>query len=259
VRDVLSKAGYILLMLVVLVWLYIPVFTLTVYALHEDILFTLPLKPTFKWFGEIFTDPDVGRVLVYTLWTAVVTALVATCIAVPGALAYARYDFKGKSFYKRLILLPIFFPQLVLGIGILVFLHYLDILPSTTSMVLGECVILAPIATLVIAIAAFGYAPELEHAGRDLGGSVFHVFRTITFPLIAPGVFSGFLFAFILSWGNFYIDLFASSSQSTVPTWIYGHMMQGFNPLIPAVSVLSVFAPLLFFLVATPVLFKRMR
>ncbi|NIR27914.1 MAG: ABC transporter permease [Gammaproteobacteria bacterium] len=257
--DRAGIACFWLFVAVVLVWMYVPYATLFIYSLHDSLFFSFPIDPTLKWFEQMFTDSELMRVLVYTLQKSLLAAVVSTAVAIPGALAYVRCKFRGDGLYKRLILLPIFFPQLVLGIAILVFLHYLDRLPSTTSMILGESVLLAPIAILVISIQILGYSHEIELAGQDLGGGPWYVFRRITFPLIAPGVFTGFLFAFILSWGNFYVDLYASSSQSTLPPWIYGHMQQGFSPVIPAVSVLSVTVSLVLFLVVTPLVYRKMR
>lgn len=252
------RAGGWGLIALVVAWMYVPFATLAVYALHSGNFFTFPIDPTAKWFLGIFADDALMRVLAYTLFKSVVAACLATAIAIPGAIAYTRYSFPGVGLYKRLVLLPIFFPQLVLGIAILVFLHLLDTLPSTTTMVLGECVLLAPIAVLVISIQMLGYAPEIEMAAEDLGAGHWRVFRTITLPLIAPGVLAAFLFAFTLSWGNFYIDLYAAS-ESTLPPWIYGHMQQGFSPQIPAVSVLAVTVSLIALLTAVPILFRRMR
>lgn len=246
------------LVAVVVAWMYVPFVTLFVYALHSKNFFTLPIDPTATWFLGILQDDALLRVLSYTLLKSITAATLATLIAIPGAIAYTRYSFPGITLYKRLVLLPIFFPQLVLGIAILVFLHLLDALPSTTTMILGECVLLGPIAILVISIQMLGYSPEIELAAEDLGASHWRVFRTITLPLIAPGVLAGFLFAFTLSWGNFYIDLYAASS-ATLPPWVYGHMQQGFSPQIPAVSVLAVSISLIALLIAIPILFLRMK
>lgn len=243
---------------VVLLWTYVPFVTLTMYAMHDNLFFSFPIDPTTKWFAQVFADERLLRVLGYTLTKSLIAAALGTLIAIPGAIAYARYRFAGVGLYKRLVLLPIFFPQLVLGVGILVFLHQLGILPSTTSMILGECVLLAPIAILVISIQLLAYSPEIEMAAGDLGANPWRVFRTITFPLIAPGVFAAFLFAFTISWSDFYIDLYADT-RLTLSPWIYGHMKQGFSPEIPAVSVLAVAVSLLALTIAVPIIVSRMR
>lgn len=248
-------AGW-LLTAVILIWSYVPFIALGAYALHSKTFFTLPIDPTLQWFLGIFGDRTLMRVLGYTLFKSLVAALLATVVAIPGAIAYTRYSFPGLGLYKRLVLLPIFFPQLVLGIAILVVLHQFGQLPDTTTMILGECVLLAPIAVLVIAIQLLGYSPEIELAAEDLGAGHLRVFWRVTLPLIAPGVLAGFLFAFTLSWGNFYIDLYAGS-RSTVPPWVYGHMQQGFSPQIPAVAVLTVAVSLILLLITIPAFFKR--
>lgn len=256
-RRKLAVAGWTLTALVV-IWMYVPFVTLGVYALHDRNFFTLPVDPTMKWFMGIFEDRSLLRVLGYTLFKSLSAAVLATVVAIPGAIAYTRYSFPGVALYKRLVLLPIFFPQLVLGIAILVFLHHFGQLPNTTTMILGECVLLAPIAVLVISIQILGYSPEIELAAEDLGAGHLRVFRRVTLPLIAPGVLAAFLFAFTLSWGNFYIDLYAAS-RATVPPWVYGHMQQGFSPEIPAVSVLAVTISLILLLITIPLFFRRMR
>ncbi|MBS1269461.1 MAG: Inner membrane ABC transporter permease protein YdcV [Gammaproteobacteria bacterium] len=243
---------------VVVVWMYVPFVSLGVYALHNKNFFTLPIDPTLKWFAGIFGNQSLLRVLSYTFFKSLTAAVLATAVAIPGAIAYTRYDFPGLGLYKRLVLLPIFFPQLVLGIAILVLLHYFGQLPNTATMIVGECVLLVPIAVLVISIQLLGYSPEIERAAEDLGAGHFRIFRQVTLPLIAPGLLAAFLFAFTLSWGNFYIDLYAGS-RATVPPWVYGHMQQGFSPEIPAVSVLAVTVSLILLLITIPIFFNRMR
>jgi len=77
------------------------------------------------------------------------------------------------------------------------------------------------VVTLIISIQVFGYDSSLEKAARDLGAKPFYVFRRITLPLLAPGIFSGALFAFLLSWVNFPISHFTAGVDVTVPVWMY--------------------------------------
>ena len=59
-----------------------------------------------------------------------------------------------------------------------------------------------------------------------------------TIPLLSDGVISGAIFAFVLSWNNYYIVSYLSGPQSTITTWIHGRMTQGFTPVVPAVASL---------------------
>jgi spermidine/putrescine transport system permease protein len=59
-------------------------------------------------------------------------------------------------------------------------------------------------------------------------------------PLLGPGVFAGFLFAVLLSWGNFPLAYFTSGADVTVPEWLYGKMIGGYTPIVPAVGLITV-------------------
>jgi len=119
----------------------------------------------------------------------------------------------------------------------------------------------APIGTLIMAIQAYSFDPSLEEAARDMGATRWQVFREITFPLLLPGVLSGGLFCFLLSWGNFPLSLFTTGADSTLPEWLYAKMIMGYSPLVPTVGTLTVVGAGVFILAGffVVLLFKRVR
>jgi spermidine/putrescine transport system permease protein len=173
-------------------------------------------------------------------WVAVLSVL----MAVPGALAFARFEWRGRALYRKLILLPVFFPQPVLGLAFLVFLSALGLTPTWKTAVLAHLVLIAPIVTLVVAITLYGFDRAQEEAAFDLGASRLQAFREITLPAILPGVLSGGLFAFLLSWSNLPLSAFTTGADTTLPEWLYSRMATNYAPTIPAVAVLSVAASL---------------
>ena len=120
-----------------------------------------------------------------------------------GALAFARYDWKGRHVYQKLLMVPIFFPQAVLGLALLLWFTFIGIIPTWHTAIIAHLVWIAPIVTLVISIQVYGYDTAQEEAAFDLGANRFQVLREVTLPALAPGLFSGALFAFLLSWVNF--------------------------------------------------------
>jgi spermidine/putrescine transport system permease protein len=64
----------------------------------------------------------------------------------------------------------------------------------------------------------------------------------VTIPLLWPGIFSAAIFAFLLSWGNFYITYSLAGSTRTVPTFIFSGIAVGSSPLYPAIATV-VFVP----------------
>jgi spermidine/putrescine transport system permease protein len=171
-------------------------------------------------------------------------------IAFFGALAFARYEWRYRTTFQKLILLPIFFPQTVLGLSLLMWFNSLGIIPSWKTAVVAHLVWIAPIATLIVAIRAYSFDPALEEAARDMGAGTFTILREITLPLLLPGLVSAGLFAFLLSWGNFPLSLFTTGADSTLPEWLYAKMVSGYSPLVPTLGVLSVIGSFLLILAA---------
>ena len=82
-------------------------------------------------------------------------------------------------------------------------------------------------------------------AAYDLGASRLQVLREVTLPLLAPGLVSGFLSAFLLSWANFPLSLFSTGTDQTLPLWISAKMQAGYTPEVPAVGTLTMAAAFL--------------
>jgi spermidine/putrescine transport system permease protein len=181
---------------------------------------------------------------------AVIVTVVSMVVAFFGALAFARYHWRYRTLFQKLILLPIFFPQTVLGLALLMWFNSVGIIPTWKTAIVAHLVWIAPIATLIVAIRAYSFDPALEEAARDMGADTWTILREITLPLLMPGVVSAGLFAFLLSWGNFPLSLFTTGADSTLPEWLYAKMVSGYSPLVPTLGVMSVVGSFLLILLA---------
>ena len=225
----------------ILVVLYLPLVAVSFASVSKARYLSFPIKRyTDEWITQALTSPNVHDLLTMSLKVALTVTLLSVVIGFFGALAFARFQWRYRSLYQKLILLPIFFPQTVLGLSLLIWFSALGIQPNWMTAVVAHMVWIAPITTLVIAIRAYGFDPALEEAARDMGASTFTILREITLPLLMPGVISAALFAFLLSWGNFPLSLFTTGVDSTLPKWLYARMVSGYTPQIPALGVLSV-------------------
>ncbi len=223
--------------------LYVPMLTVGLASISRSRFFMFPIRRTdLKWYEDTFASLQVRDALWTSLSIAACVALISVTMAVFGALAFARYDWKGRKLYQQVLLIPVFFPQAVLGLALQLWFNSLGVQMSWPATVFAQMVWIAPIVTLIISIQAYGYDGSVEEAASDLGASRWQVFRDITFPLLGPGVFSGFLFAVLLSWGNFPLAYFTSGADVTIPEWLYGKMIGGYTPMVPAVGFLSVLA-----------------
>ena len=84
-----------------------------------------------------------------------------------------------------------------------------------------------------------GYDVSQEEAAFDLGANRWQVFREVTLPALMPGIVSGAMFAFLLSWANLPLSIFTTGADTTLPEWLYSRASTNYSPLVPAISMIA--------------------
>src|SRR6185312_14381909 len=172
-----------------------------------------------------------------SLKTATASTAVCVLIGVPMALVLARGRFPGKSILRGLLLLPLVLPPVVGGIALLYTFgrqgllgHQLQLLGiriafSTTAVVLAQSFVSLPFLVVSLEGTLRTAGTNYENIAATLGGRPTTVLRTVTLPLVIPGLMSGAVLAFARSLGEFGATLtFAGSLQGvtrTLPLEIY--------------------------------------
>jgi spermidine/putrescine transport system permease protein len=224
----------------VVVAIYLPVLCGFLASLGKSRYFTFPIKEmSLDWWQRTVQSIEISQLVKTSLLMAGCVTLIAVIIAFFGALAYARYDWRGRRLYQKIVLLPIFFPQPVLGLALLLWFNALGMQMSWQTAVFAHLVWIVPVVTLVMAIQMYAFDPALEDAAVDLGASRLQVLREVTLPILWPGIWSGALFAFLLSWGNFPLSLYTTGADTAVPEWLYSKMVAGYTPMVPALGSMA--------------------
>lgn len=222
------------------VFMYLPILSGMLASFGNSRYFTFPItRWGFEWWQKTFAALQTQVLLSTSLKIAVVVMIVSVVIGFFGALAFARYHWRGRSLFQRLVLLPIFFPQSVLGLALLLWFNALGLQMSWQTAIFAHLVWIVPVVTLVISIQVYSFDPALEEAAYDLGASRWQVLREVTLPVLFPGLFSGALFAFLLSWGNFPLSLFTTGPDTTVPEFMYAKMVAGYTPGVQVLGTVS--------------------
>lgn len=234
-------------MVAVLVFFYVPIFTLIAFSFQEGRFLTLPFDGvSLKWYGALFQSGAALTALWNSTLIAVFATVFATAIGTMAAIVAVRYRFKGKRAFQGLAGAPLAFPQLLLGIVLLLWFSVLGrwfgFNTGIVTAIIGHIVYIAPFAMVIVAVQVYNFDPVLEDAARDCGASSWDVYRHVTIPLLWPGIFSAAIFAFLLSWGNFYITYSLAGSTRTIPTFIFSGIAVGSSPLYPAIATV-VFIP----------------
>ncbi|WP_172327521.1 ABC transporter permease [Mangrovicoccus sp. HB161399] len=237
----LASAALLAYGILILAFLYLPLVSVGLASVSKARYLSFPIrKYNTDWYGEALASDTVQNLLWISLKVAGIVTVSSMVVGFLGALAFARYSWRFRKPFQKLILLPIFFPQTVLGLALLMWINALGIVPSWKTAIIAHLVWIAPIATLIVSIRAFSFDPALEEAARDMGATQWQVLREVTIPLLMPGVVSAGLFAFLLSWGNFPLSLFTTGADSTLPEWLFAKMISGYSPLVPTVGMLTV-------------------
>jgi spermidine/putrescine transport system permease protein len=226
----------------ILIFVYLPALCILLASLTSSRYFLFPIqKWGLDWWRKTFASLEVHQLFKTSVSIALLVTVIAVVIGFLGALAFARYNWKGRSLFQKIVLLPIFFPQSVLGLALLLWFNALGLQMSWQTAVFAHLVWIIPVVTLVISIQVYSFDPTLEEAAFDLGASRWQVFREVTLPVLLPGIISGSLFAFLLSWGNFPLSLYTTGADTTIPEYLYAKMVAGYTPGVPVLGTVSTF------------------
>ena len=231
----------------ILTFFYIPIFTMVAFSFKETNYMIFPFGGfSLQWYEKLFEHVDFYDAVTNSFLIAFFTTIIATVLGTIAALAWVRYRFKLRSVFQSINLLPIIFPQLILGIMFLLWFSVLgnafEFNTGIVTVIIGHVVYLAPFAMVVVSVQIHAFDDTLEDAARDAGATIWQVYRDVTLPLIWPGIFSAAIFVFLLSWGNFYITFYLNGGARTIPTFVFAGLTQGSIPIYPALATL-VFIP----------------
>lgn len=190
---------------------------------------------SLQWYAKALATQE----FVDGLWTSVLIGVVASALStVAGTLAAVainHHRFRGRPLVQALLGLPLVLPTVVLGLALLQTLIWYRLWPGLAATMLGHGVIGVPyVAYLVLATLA-SYDLSLEQASLGLGATRWQTLRWVTLPLLRPGIVSGALFSFLLSFDNVALSIFLSRGD-TLPLRLMQHVQYYADPSVAAVS-----------------------
>ncbi len=249
--------------LVLYVFLYAPLVVVMIYSFNAARFGAGWTGFTTKWYGELLKNPLALAAAKNSILLAVFSTVIATTLGTLLGYGLTRYDFPGKRSFSQLLYVPVFIPDIVLAVALLLFYalvrQWLGIFElGLTTMVLAHVTFQIPFVAIVVRARLAGLDPALEEAARDLGANEWRAFRHVTLPLILPGVLAGGMLAFTLSLDDFVVSFFTSGpGATTLPILIYSSVKRGITPDINALSTLMILACVLGTVLVT--LFQRTR
>ncbi|HWI56777.1 MAG TPA: ABC transporter permease subunit [Bacillota bacterium] len=229
-------------------FLYAPIAVVIVYSFNAARFGAGWSGFTTRWYGLLLQNTVALAATKNTLLLGVFSTALATVLGTLLGYGLNRYQFPGKRFVVRLLYIPVFIPDIIMAVALLLFYSlvrsWLGLFElGLLTMVLGHVTFQIPFVAIVVGSRLVGLDPALEEAARDLGANEWQSFRHVTLPLILPGVIAGAMLAFTLSLDDFVVSFFTCGPGSTtLPILIYSSVKRGITPEINALSTIIVLA-----------------
>ena len=219
-----------------------PYFTFTEGMLRLD-----PDAWSLRWYSNVVGEgrwlPALGKSL--AIGTA--ATIVATTLGTLAALGLNSPAMPGRGLIMALLISPMVTPIIITAAGMSFFYSDLGLGQTYTALILAHAVLGAPFVLIAVSASLSGYNHDLNRAAANLGADGWTTLRRVQLPLIAPGVFTGALFAFSASFDEVVVVLFIGGpEQRTIPREMWAGIREQISPEILAVATfLIVFAILL--------------
>ncbi|MFT4151552.1 MAG: ABC transporter permease [Paracoccaceae bacterium] len=229
--------------LAVYAFMFLPIVVLIFFSFNDAKSTVVWKGFSTRWYGEVFTDRNIGKALNVSLIVALASAALSTAIGSLAAVAITRRRFRGRNLLAAGLAAPLVLPEIVLGVALLVAMSFAGVGLGYTTMIIGHVLVSIPFATLIVRAAAASLDPRTEDAAADLGANEWQTFRMVTLPQLTPAIFTALILSATLSFDNLVMSTFTNGvGTTTLPLRIYSMLKLGITPEINALGALMVLA-----------------
>jgi putative spermidine/putrescine transport system permease protein len=222
--------------------LVLPLLPLAVWSLARGWRFPalLPQDWTLKaWKTVLGPGSDVLESLGLTTGIALATTAMAVLVGVPAGRALGLHAFRGKGGVLLLLTAPVLVPAIAVAPGLHGVFLWLGLTGTVFGVILAHLIPVIPYMVLIMASVFAGLDPAHEDQARSLGARPWAVWLHVTLPTILPGLLTGALFAFLVSWSQYLLTLAIGGGRiQTLPLTLYAYAGAGRNDLAGAIAVL---------------------
>ncbi|SOC40433.1 ABC-type spermidine/putrescine transport system permease subunit II [Rhizobium subbaraonis] len=219
-------------------FLYLPILLLPVFSFNDAATTTFPLAGfTTKWYASLWGNSVLLQAARNSLVVGVCVSLLSTILGICAARAITRYRFRGQRAAGGLIMAPLFLPEIIVAVSLLMIALQFGLQLSLVTVILGQVVFCIPYSMSVLVSGFEGFDRSLEEASYDLGETAFGTFRRVTLPVVAPAIVSSLLVTFTISLDEFILAFFLSGTEPTLPVYIWGQLR--FAAKLPGVLALG--------------------
>lgn len=216
---------------------YIPILLTVIYSFNESKISSVWGGFSLKWYEELLYDRDIREALFNSLTLAFFSCLSAAVIGTMGAVGMYERKSRLNEAVAMISLLPLMIPEIILGMVFLAVFSLMNLPFGMVTLVIAHTAFCIPYVYSMVSARLCGMDRSLYEAALDLGASPFRAFWDVTFPMIRPGLLSGLMLSFAMSFDDVVISIFVTGpSVNTLPVKIYTALKTGVTPKINALA-----------------------
>ena len=236
-KRIIGPAFMVLLML----FFYLPIIYIVFFSFNESSSLTHFTGFSLRWYERMFNDSTMMEAVVYTVVIAVIATVVSTVVGTITAIGLSRSRAILRKIVGQINDFPIMNPEIVTAIGLLMFFSTIGAKKGFLTLLLAHIMFCTPYVILSVMPKIRSLDPNLADAALDLGATPWQALIKIIVPQIMPGIVSGALIAFTMSFDDFIISYFVTGNGVQNISILVYTMSKRVNPSINALSTLVIF------------------
>ena len=234
-----SVASKIILILTML-FFYLPILYIIVFSFNDSRSLTKFSGFSLRWYEKMFADSTMMEAVLYTVVIALIATVVSTVVGTITAIGLSKSRKVVQKMVERINDLPVMNPDIVTAISLLMFFSVLTVKKGFGTLLIAHIMFCIPYVMLSVTPKLRSLDPNLIDAAMDLGATPFQALTKVIVPQIKPGIVSGALIAFTMSFDDFVISYFTTGNGvSNISILVYT-MSKRVNPSINALSTIVI-------------------
>ena len=235
-----TSVGSKIILTLTMLFFYLPILYIIVFSFNDSRSLTKFGGFSLRWYEKMFSDSTMMEAVLYTVIIAVIATVVATVVGTITAIGLSKSKKVVQKMVERINDLPVMNPDIVTAISLLMFFSVLTVKKGFGTLLIAHIMFCIPYVMLSVTPKLRSLDPNLIDAAMDLGATPFQALTKVIVPQIKPGIVSGALIAFTMSFDDFVISYFTTGNGVNNISILVYTMSKRVNPSINALSTIVI-------------------
>lgn len=235
-----TSVGSKVILTLTMLFFYLPILYIIVFSFNDSRSLTKFGGFSLRWYEKMFSDSTMMEAVLYTVIIAVIATVVATVVGTITAIGLSKSKKVVQKMVERINDLPVMNPDIVTAISLLMFFSVLTVKKGFGTLLIAHIMFCIPYVMLSVTPKLRSLDPNLIDAAMDLGATPFQALTKVIVPQIKPGIVSGALIAFTMSFDDFVISYFTTGNGVNNISILVYTMSKRVNPSINALSTIVI-------------------